>query len=196
MPIEIRLVGGVGVDDGLGEVADLVEHGSDLIAGQRTRARDAAEIALVTGALLLGLVDPLGHHSRVRSRLEGGLESAEILDTLVDLFADRRDGHLFVVGFLCRQRLDRRLDAGGCEDGRQPGVDRRQDFGFTQVHRLGVLHVVDLRVLRRRLAPVVRLGVVPGPFHLQPAVATVEASSEYVVPRRLARLAGLVPSSA
>ncbi|MET8463589.1 hypothetical protein [Micromonospora zamorensis] len=141
LPVDLGLVGRVGVAEHGGDVAERVHEGRDLCSAHPARGgvRVRVQICFRAGAFGLCLGDPAGDDRGVGTSVEGGAVALQLGVALGNdrLGCSARCGRM-IQGLGAGHRGDRLLDAVGREGGGQPGVERVGESVFPQVHVAGV----------------------------------------------------------
>ncbi|XBT79773.1 hypothetical protein ABIH81_19125 [Micromonospora sp. HUAS YX12] len=190
LPVDLGFVGGVGVAEHGGDVAERVHQGRDLCSAQPARggSRDGPKFGFRAGAFGLGLGDPVGDHCWVSAGVEGGAVALKLGVALGDdrLGCGARCRRM-VQGLGVGHRGDRLRDAVGREGGGQPGVERVGERVLAQVHVAGMGDLVGEGVLLREAAAVVGVAVVVLALHATVAGGAVDEAARDV------RVAGALP---
>ncbi|MGK5677328.1 hypothetical protein ACSNOB_31455 [Micromonospora sp. URMC 106] len=163
LPVDLGLVGGVGVAENGGDVAERRRQARDFCSGHSARAGAChrAETCFDAGAFGLGLGDPSGDDSRVGYGVEGCSVALQ-LDVAFgdDCLGCRGMTGRMIQGLGVGHRRDRLFDAVGCEGGGQPGAERVGEGVLAQVHVAGMADLVGEGVLLGEAAAVVGVAVV------------------------------------
>ncbi|WP_035952415.1 hypothetical protein [Parafrankia sp. EUN1f] len=174
MPVDLRLVGGIGPAEDREDPAERFDEIVYFLAGEAETGRrlsfDVSKCGLGGGAFGLCLADPCGHDRWIGTGFEGRPVPGEVPVTGSDLLLDRVDGGSSRVRLARLEGVQGGGEVVRVEGCGEPGVEIRQDGVLAQVDRKWVIDDVCDGVFLRVAAAVMRVAVVPRALHAAPAL--------------------------